>query len=132
MQGIEGQLLPWPASMSGVDPNDWVLVRWDVGSTQKSFGQLLLLGRAAHCLQQLRGCLSSSTASDPQCVEVRAAAHPRVRVRACVCVCVRLYVWGCLSSSVASDPQCVEVRAAVHPCVRVCVCVCASVCLGLP
>jgi len=57
--GIEGQLLPWPAALPDLDSNQWLLVRWDVNSTIKSFGQLLMLGRAVHCLLQLRTCFNS-------------------------------------------------------------------------
>jgi len=72
VQGIEGQPLPWPAALSHLDPNQWLLVRWDVNSTIKSFGQLLLLGRAAQCLLQLKTCFNSGSPSDPQLLLVRA------------------------------------------------------------
>jgi len=105
-QGIEGQLLPWPAALPDYDPNQWMLVRWDVNSTIKSFGQLLLLGRAVHCLLALRSCFSSSAPSDPRLL----------LVRKCVCVCVCSCV-------------CVCVCAHVCVCVLMCVCVCAHVCV---
>lgn len=86
-QGIEGQIAPWPSALSDLDPNQWIVIRWDVNSTIKSFGQLLLLGRAVHCLLQLRSCFNSSSPTEPCLVVVSVVFLCLLMVCNCECEC---------------------------------------------
>lgn len=57
-QGVEGSVLPFPAVLSPVEGGGGkILVAWDVAGTHASLGQLLLLGRAAHCVSTLERSL---------------------------------------------------------------------------
>ena len=58
VQGVEGQLQPLPASLAHLEGQGRQLVVWDVRGSHRSFGQLLLLGRAVHCVQLLERSLS--------------------------------------------------------------------------
>lgn len=74
MQGIQGSVLPLPAVLSHLEPNSWAMVYWDVGGTHRSFGQLLLLGRAVHCLHVMRTA-SSGASLDPAALDVGATSN---------------------------------------------------------
>lgn len=53
-QGVEGHEVPLPGVLSHLEGQSQRLVVWDVrGGEHSSFGQLLLLGRAAHCVRLL-------------------------------------------------------------------------------
>ena len=52
-QGVEGSVIPFPANLSHLEGQGKLLVAWDIKGTHASLGQLLLLGRAAHCISVL-------------------------------------------------------------------------------
>lgn len=75
VQGCAGQLLRLPAMLSQY-AGKAVLVGWDVdvGDEDKSFGLVLLLGRAVHCLLMLESG-GQALPSDPQLLQVRGHGH---------------------------------------------------------
>lgn len=90
-QGCIGTLCPLPAPLAELRGRR-VLVAWDAdvsGGGGQSRGQVLLLGRASHCVAALEHCLHHhqplTHAGDPGC---GTCAHACVRVCACVHVCV--------------------------------------------
>jgi hypothetical protein len=64
LQGVDGHIQPLPAVLSHLEGQGKRLVVWDVKGTHRSFGQLLLLGRAAHCVQLLERSLQLRCAVD--------------------------------------------------------------------
>ncbi len=75
MQGIEGVILPMPTALAHMESQGLILVEWDVGGTHPSFGQLLMLGRAAHCLHALERAAEGHTALDLVMLSVRCSAQ---------------------------------------------------------
>ena len=50
---MEGSVIPLPTVLSHLEGQGKLLVAWDIKGTHASLGQLLLLGRAAHCISVL-------------------------------------------------------------------------------
>ena len=74
MQSIEGVVLPMPTALAHMEAQRLMLVEWDVGGTHPSFGQLLMLGRAAHCLHSLERATEGHAAPDQVMLSVRCVA----------------------------------------------------------
>lgn len=67
-EGIQGLAAPLPAVLSHLELSK-KLILWDVKGTHESFGQLLLLGRAAHCLSVVDSSLRSQSPVDQPSLE---------------------------------------------------------------
>lgn len=64
LQGVEGHEVPLPGVLSHLEGQSQRLVIWDVrGGEHGSFGQLLLLGRSAHCVRLLERCAAGGGAA---------------------------------------------------------------------
>lgn len=86
-QGCGGQLQQLPAIMSHL-AGKMVMVAWDVdvGDEAKSFGLVLLLGRAAHLLMSLDGG-GQALPAEKEMLEVRGFGIRAVYIAAVVVQC---------------------------------------------
>ncbi|GAX74714.1 hypothetical protein CEUSTIGMA_g2162.t1 [Chlamydomonas eustigma] len=67
-QGVEGTVGVVPPSLCDARSVDSVMVVWEVRGSHRSFGQLLMLGRACHCILELQQCLQLGQAFDSETV----------------------------------------------------------------
>jgi hypothetical protein len=69
MQGVEGTIRGVPPALCDASSATKLLVIWEVKGSHRSFGQLLMLGRACQCLLELQQSEQLNQAFDAETVQ---------------------------------------------------------------